>query len=64
MPLIVVEAEHPSKEQKERLIEELTAKAGEILQIPPAGFYVLVKENDSDNWGIGGQSLTERRAAQ
>ena len=59
MPLISVEAVHPTQEQKEKLIAELTKKASEILGVDEKFFYVLVKENDLDNWGVGGKTLTK-----
>ncbi len=64
MPLISVEAVHPTKEQKEKLIAELTKKASEILNVDEKFFYVLVKENDLDNWGVGGKPLTQFMAEQ
>lgn len=57
MPIISIEAVHPSKEQKEKLIAGLTKTASEILGVDEKTFYVLIKENDIDNWGIGGKSL-------
>ena len=57
MPMISIEAVHPTKEQKEKLIAELTRVASEILQVDQKFFYVLVKENDLDNWGVGGKTL-------
>lgn len=59
MPLISVDAVHPTKEQKEKLVAELTKKASEILGVDEKFFYVLIKENDLDNWGIGGQTLAQ-----
>ena len=57
MPLISVEAVHPTKEQKEKLIAELTKSASKILGVDEKFFYVLVKENDLDNWGVAGKPL-------
>ena len=59
MPLISIDAAHPTKEQKERLIAELTKTASNILGVDEKFFYVLVKENDLDNWGVGGKTLTQ-----
>ncbi len=59
MPLISIDAVHPTKEQKEKLVSELTKKASEILGVDEKFFCVLVKENDLDNWGIGGQTLSQ-----
>ena len=57
MPMITVDALHPTKEQKEKLVVELTKKASEILEVDEKSFFVLIKENDLDNWGVGGQPL-------
>ena len=59
-PLIV----NWTKEQKEKLIAGLTKTASEILGVDEKFFYVLVKENDLDNWGVGGKTLTQFLAEQ
>lgn len=59
MPLISIDAVHPTKEQKEKLIAELTKTASGILGVDEKFFYVLVKENDLDNWGVGGKTLAQ-----
>ena len=64
MPLISIDAVHPTKEQKERLIAELTKTASSILGVDEKFFYVLVKENDLDNWGVGGKTLAQFLAEQ
>ena len=63
MPFISIEAAHPTKEQKEKLIAELTRVASDILGVDQKFFYVLVKENDLDNWGTGGKPLAQVLAA-
>ena len=64
MPLISIDAVHPTKEQKEKLIVELTKTASSILGVDEKFFYVLVKENDLDNWGVGGKTLAQFLAEQ
>ena len=64
MPIISIEAARPTKEQKEQLIAELTKSASKILGVDEKFFYVLVKENDLDNWGVGGKTLTKFLAEQ
>jgi len=64
MPLISIDAVHPTKEQKEKLIAELTKTASSILGVDEKFFYVLVKENDLDNWGVGGKTLAQFLAEQ
>lgn len=58
MPLIHIEATKVSKEQKAQLIEEITATAARILSVDASAFIVLVKENSTDDWGVGGKVLT------
>lgn len=52
----------PTKEQKEKLIHDVTKTLFDVLGKPPATTYVVIDEVDTDNWGIGGESLTVRRA--
>lgn len=59
MPIIQVETAAATKEQKQKLIFELTNTASRILGINAEAFYVLIKENSTDNWGIGGKMLTD-----
>ena len=59
MPFIQMEAGIVSAEQKEKLMVGFTKIASEILGIDAAHFYVLIKENDADNWGVGGEILTK-----
>lgn len=58
MPVITVEAAKLSKEQKIKLVKELTASAANIMNIPEQAFVVLVKENSTENIGVGGQLLS------
>ncbi len=57
MPIISLHAAHPTKEQKEKLIADLTRVAAEDLVIAPEYFYVMISEHDLDNWGVGGKPL-------
>ena len=59
MPFISVEAAKPTKEQKAKLIADITRVASEDLGVPPEFFYVLIKDNEPDNWGVGGKTLTK-----
>jgi len=59
MPFIKLEAGRIDKEKKEKLISELTRVASETLGIPEEAFTVLIKENEMDNWGLGGKVLTK-----
>ncbi len=59
MPFIQLEGATMRAEQKKRLIESFTKSASEILNMDPSAFYVLIKENPLDNWGVGGKVLSE-----
>ena len=59
MPFIKVEAGKMNQETKEKLISGLTKAASESLGIPEEAFTVLLKENETDNWGLGGKVLTK-----
>ena len=50
-------------EQKKTLIEGVTQLLVDTLDKNPATTTVIIDEIDTDNWGIGGQSVTERRNA-
>ena len=52
-----------SAEQKNALIEGVTQLLVDTLDKNPATTTVIIDEIDTDNWGIGGQSVTERRNA-
>lgn len=58
MPFIQIEVADATKEQKEKLIADITQVASDTLGIDANAFYVLIKENSTDNWCIGGQTLT------
>ncbi|MCF0154556.1 MAG: 4-oxalocrotonate tautomerase family protein [Veillonella sp.] len=58
MPMITAEVAKVTDEQKQQLIEGFTNVAHEVLGFPKPVFYVLIKENDPDNWGVGGERLT------
>ena len=48
-------------EQKAKLIEGVTALLKEVLGKNPATTVVVIEEVPTDNWGIGGESVTIRR---
>jgi len=60
MPVITLEGSKLSKEQKSELVKELTASAAKIMNVPEQAFIVLIKENEKENIGVGGQLLSER----
>ena len=48
-------------EQKEVLIKGVTDLLVEVLDKDPATTVVVIDEVDTDNWGIGGESISKRR---
>jgi len=50
-------------EQKATLIKGVTGLLQDTLGKNPATTVVIIEEVDTDNWGIGGESVTVRRKA-
>jgi 4-oxalocrotonate tautomerase len=48
-------------DQKARLIREVTRLLADILGKNPQTTVVVIDEVETDNWGIGGETVTERR---
>ena len=57
-------AEAPTAEQKAELISGVTELLKRVLNKNPATTVVLIEELSTDNWGIGGESVTVRRRKQ
>ena len=55
-------SEAPSTEQKAELIRGVTELLSRVLNKNPETTIVVIDEIDMDNWGIGGKSVTVRRA--
>jgi 4-oxalocrotonate tautomerase len=51
-------------EQKERVMAGVTKVLQDELGKDPESTLVIIQEIESDNWGRGGQSITNRRAAK
>ncbi|MBK7399612.1 MAG: 4-oxalocrotonate tautomerase family protein [Myxococcales bacterium] len=60
---IKVTQEGVTAEQKRALIEGVTELLQRVLGKDPATTVVVIEEFPTDNWGIGGESITERRRA-
>ncbi len=58
---IKVTKEGVTAEQKEKLIKGTTDLLQTVLGKHPNTVFVVIDEVDTDNWGIGGESLTARR---
>lgn len=55
--------EHNSASQKAALIQGITELLVDVLGKNPDTTMITIEELPSDNWGIGGRSVTERRLA-
>jgi 4-oxalocrotonate tautomerase len=58
---IKVTREGVTAEQKARLIQGATELLRDVLGKNPATTVVVIDEVDTDNWGIGGETVTFRR---
>jgi len=58
---IRITKEGATKEQKARLIEGVTNLLRDILGKNPQTTFVIIDEVETDNWGIGGETVTSRR---
>lgn len=59
---IRITREGANPEQKAQLIEGVTALLRDVLGKNPQTTVVVIDEVDTDNWGIGGETVTRRRA--
>jgi len=58
---IRITRENVSAEQKATIIKGVTDLLAKVLGKNPATTVVVIDEVDTDNWGIGGESVTKRR---
>lgn len=58
---IRITREQVTAEQKQQLISGVTDLLQKVLWKNPATTFVIIDEVDTDNWGIGGESVTVRR---
>lgn len=49
-------------EQKAELIKGATELLQRVLNKNPATTFVIIEEVETDNWGLGGESVTARSA--
>lgn len=59
---IKITKEGATKEQKAQLIEGATQLLVDVLGKNPATTVVVIDEVETDNWGIAGETVTDRRA--
>ena len=58
---IKITREGATKEQKAELIAGVTGLLADVLGKNPQTTVVVIDEVETDNWGIGGEPVTERR---
>ena len=58
---IKITKEGATSEQKGELIKGVTDLLAKVLGKNPATTVVTIDEVETDNWGIGGESVTDRR---
>ena len=58
---IKITREGATAEQKAELIAGVTNLLTDVLGKNPQTTVVVIDEVDTDNWGIGGEAVTERR---
>ena len=61
---IRITREGATAEQKAQLIQGVTQLLVDVLNKNPATTVVVIDEVDTDNWGIGGEVVTQLRLAQ
>jgi len=63
MPLVNIKItrEGVTEEQKKALIKGTTQLLVDVLGKDPKTTFVIIDEVETDNWGIGGQSVTDIR---
>ena len=64
MPYILIQVtrEGVTQAQKRALIAGATELVVNVLDKDPATTFVVIDEVDTDNWGVAGSSVTDRRA--
>lgn len=59
---IAVTREGVTAQQKRDLIEGATDLLRDVLDKDPETTHVVIEEIETDNWGVGGRTVTERRS--
>lgn len=67
MPLVnikVLKEDNLAADKKAELIANVTQAVAETLGKNPAATWVTIDEVSTDNWGIGGETLSQHRAGK
>ncbi len=64
MPLVNIKITKTgaTAEQKAELIKGATELLQRVLNKPPSSTFVIIDEVETDNWGVGGESITVRNS--
>jgi len=61
MPFITIQMlSGRSKEQKKRLVEEVTKDIAEICNIKPENVWIVIEEVEKEHWAVGGALISDR----
>jgi len=64
MPLVnirLLKEDQVPKEKKAELVARVTAAVAETLGKNPSATWVILDEVSTENWGIGGETIAQRR---
>lgn len=63
MPYVKIEITRDgvTKEQKQKIIDDVTQVFVNVLNKDPMLTHIVIDEVDTDNWGYGGEQVTEIR---
>ncbi|HRK86919.1 tautomerase family protein [Alcaligenes sp. SDU_A2] len=61
---IQITREGATAAQKAELIRRTTVMLEEVLNKNPATTFVVIQEIETGDWGVGGETVTERRARE
>ena len=66
MPMVNVKItrEGATAEQKSQVISEMTEVLARVLGKNPQSTIVIIEEVETENWGIAGEPVSERRKRQ
>jgi 4-oxalocrotonate tautomerase len=62
--LIQITRDGVTPEQKAILIRQTTDMLVNVLHKEPERTFVVIEEVDTDNWGVGGTTVTQHRAVE
>lgn len=62
MPVITMELGKVSIEQKRELVTKVTELTAGVTGVPKEAFIILIKENDAESTGFGGELLSDKSA--